>query len=141
MAGLAIRFRGWEGFAPAEQHALAAVAGLLLMATGFTILRVIGRQEQLIGELRASEHKTSEYRDLLHTTLCSIGDAVIVTDARGIINFLNPEATRISGWAGEAIGQPLSVVFAIPARTSPETERPAENGTHFQGRKGDTRGQ
>ena len=111
IAVLAMYYQG--GQIPAERSVGSGIAFCLLVAAGFTIVRVTGLQEKLIGELRKSEHKTAEFRDLLHTTLCSIGDAVIVTDAKGIITFLNPVAKTISGWAGEAIGRPLHVVFAI----------------------------
>jgi two-component system cell cycle sensor histidine kinase/response regulator CckA len=113
VAVLAMYYQGGHGSLPTERGIGSAIAFCLLLAAGFTIVRVTGLQEKLIGELRKSEHKTAEFRDLLHTTLCSIGDAVIVTDAKGIITFLNPVAKKISGWAGEAIGQPLHMVFAI----------------------------
>ena len=47
-------------------------------------------------------------------TLRSIGDAVITTDASGIVDFINPVAERLTGWTSpEAIGQPIDVVFQI----------------------------
>jgi PAS domain S-box-containing protein len=47
-------------------------------------------------------------------TLASIGDAVITTDARGCVAFLNPEAERLTGWVSSAAaGYPLEQVFRI----------------------------
>jgi two-component system cell cycle sensor histidine kinase/response regulator CckA len=112
-AVVAMYYQGGAGSLPADRGIASAIAFCLLMAAGFTIVRVTGVQEKLIAELRQNEHKTAEFRDLLQTTLYSIGDAVIVTDAKAIITFLNPAARRISGWAGEGVGQPLHVVFAI----------------------------
>ena len=81
-AGVAIYFGGWEGFTTPERRTLAAMAFFLLTAASISNLRVIRIQEKLIAELRASERKTAEFRDLLHTSLCSIGDTVIVTRIR-----------------------------------------------------------
>ena len=58
-------------------------------------------------------------------TLASIGDAVITTDARGWVTFLNPEAERLTGWKNmEAAGQPLLAVFRI---INEETRAPVED--------------
>ncbi len=120
LAGLAVYFEGWQGFTPVERRTLAALAFFLLVAASLSNLRIIRSQEKLIADLRASERKSAEFHDLLYTTLCSIGDAVIVTDAKGIIEFFNPAARRISGWLGEAIGQKVDVVLAITDRFTGE---------------------
>ncbi len=53
-------------------------------------------------------------RETLQVTLASIGDGVIVTDARGIITFINPVSESLTGWSlQEAQGQPLKNVFRI----------------------------
>jgi PAS domain S-box-containing protein len=50
----------------------------------------------------------------LAITLQSIGDAVIATDAAGLITRMNPTAERLTNWPlSAAIGQPLSAVFQI----------------------------
>jgi PAS domain S-box-containing protein len=52
--------------------------------------------------------------DLFEVTLRSIGDAVIATDLLGRVTFLNPEASRLTGWRDiEAIGTPLETIFRI----------------------------
>lgn len=67
----------------------------------------------------------SREKELLTTTLASIGDAVIVTDAEGCITFLNGEAQRLTGWkSSEAVGQPLPAVFHI---VNEFTRQPVEN--------------
>ncbi len=87
VAVLAMYYQGGQGPLPTERGIGSAIAFCLLVAAGFTIVRVTGIQEKLIAELRSSEHRVTEFRDLLQTALYSIGDAVIVTDAKGIITF------------------------------------------------------
>ncbi|VTT97626.1 two-component hybrid sensor and regulator : Chemotaxis protein methyltransferase CheR OS=Polaromonas naphthalenivorans (strain CJ2) PE=4 SV=1: PAS_9: PAS_9: PAS: HisKA: HATPase_c: Response_reg [Gemmataceae bacterium] len=65
------------------------------------------------------------HRNQLRVTLASIGDAVIATDSKGSVTFLNPVAERLTGWAtGEASGRPLGDVFMI---LNEGTRRPVEN--------------
>ena len=64
-------------------------------------------------------------KELLVTTLASIGDGVIVTDTQSRVTFINPEAERLTGWTNaNAEGRPLSVVFRI---VNERTRRVAEN--------------
>jgi PAS domain S-box-containing protein len=64
-------------------------------------------------------------RAWLTTTLRSIGDAVIATDAGGAVTFMNAVAEQMTGWVeAEARGRPLGEVFAI---LSEDTRQPAEN--------------
>jgi PAS domain S-box-containing protein len=50
----------------------------------------------------------------LATTLRSIGDAVIATDAEGRVTFMNPIAQALTGWMeSDARGRPLEEVFCI----------------------------
>jgi PAS domain S-box-containing protein len=67
-------------------------------------------------------------RDTLATTLKSIGDGVVLTDLKGNVSFLNPEAERLTGWkVDEARHRPLSEVFRIVnERTRVAAENPVE---------------
>ncbi len=67
----------------------------------------------------------AEQHELLRVTLQSIGDAVITTNASGIVTWLNPIAERMTGWPNaEARGRPVGHVFNI---VNEETRAPTEN--------------
>jgi len=77
------------------------------------------------GELTAAVAALEEERGLLHTTLASIGDGVIVTDGGGRVTFLNPVAEALTGWTtADARDEPLDRVFHI---LNEETREPVEN--------------
>lgn len=76
-------------------------------------------REALVGRLRAQTQALQESREWLETTLRSIGDAVIATDAQARITFLNPVAEELTGWrTDEAIGKPLAEIFRIINETT-----------------------
>ncbi len=61
-----------------------------------------------------AEQALRDSEENLATTLHSIGDAVIATDASGRITRINAAAERLTGWpSAQALGQPLGVVFRI----------------------------
>ena len=64
--------------------------------------------------VEAAAEEIERQREQLQVTLSSIGDAVVVTDACGIITFMNPVAARLTGWELKAAaGQRLEDVFHI----------------------------
>lgn len=73
----------------------------------FTIQRGVHGRDQLIGQIDAA-------RQHLQTTLASIGDGVAVTDADGVITYMNAVAIRISGWdAKAACGRKIEDVLRL----------------------------
>jgi PAS domain S-box-containing protein len=67
-----------------------------------------------ITDRRRSEMEIARQRTWFQTTLSSIGDAVIATDAEACVTFLNPVAEAMTGWkSDEARGQQLQEVFRI----------------------------
>jgi PAS domain S-box-containing protein len=92
----------------------AAVLFLFLLLATIDIGRAAAERDRLIADLGAANDRTTASRDLLHTTLTSIGDAVIATDAAGRVTFLNGVAESLIGWTqSQAEGQPLQNVFSI----------------------------
>src|SRR5579884_3207825 len=81
-----------------------------------------------ITRLLRAQRNQQEMRSLLSATLSSIGDAVISTDTRGAITFMNPVAEKLTGWtSAEAAGRPLPSVFRIVNQQTRETvENPVD---------------
>ena len=73
----------------------------------------------------AAAREIERQRQQLHVTLASIGDAVVVTDAAGVVTFLNPVAAGLTGWPSEeAVGQPVEGVVRL---INEESREPVEN--------------
>ncbi len=67
-----------------------------------------------ISDRKAAQRALFEEKERAQVTLASIGDGVITTDAQGRIDYLNPVAERLTGWAsGEARGRALPEVFTV----------------------------
>lgn len=65
-------------------------------------------------ERRNAEAMVWLAKERAQVTLDSIGDAVITTDVKGIVEYLNPIAETLTGWIiSEAVGLPLEQVFHI----------------------------
>ena len=70
----------------------------------------------------AAERKLRESERRYAVTLSSIGDAVIATDEKLLVAFMNPVAEALTGWTRtEAIGRPLDEVFRIVNEDTRET--------------------
>lgn len=78
--------------------------------------------------LRQSERHVWQEKERAQVTLISIGDGVITTDEKGMIEYLNPVAEKLSGWACiDAQGMLLSRVFnVINEYTRAVVENPVE---------------
>jgi PAS domain S-box-containing protein len=95
-------------FAPLSVFLLEALA--LLVVTTF---------------VRRSKLRTEETEERYATTLGSIGDAVIATDHKGRIEFMNHVAEEVTGWTfTEAAGRDLRAVFMV---VDAATHAPAED--------------
>jgi diguanylate cyclase (GGDEF)-like protein/PAS domain S-box-containing protein len=82
------------------------------------IARDITERQRMVAAL-------AEQSERFRVTLRSIADAVISTDARGNIDFVNPVAQRLTGWTQpEALGRPIEQVFHVIRE---QTGQPADN--------------
>jgi PAS domain S-box-containing protein len=91
------------------------VFGILLYALVSGGMAVLGggmRQARLRAEATTLRERSE--REQLRVTLESIGDAVAVTDAAGLVTSMNAIAAALTGWsAAEAIGRPLDEVMRL----------------------------
>jgi PAS domain S-box-containing protein len=78
-----------------------------------------------ITELAAARKELVREKEFLATTIASIGDAVIATDAAGGVTLMNRVAETLTGWPlDEARGKLLGEVFRI---VNQETRQTVEN--------------
>ena len=76
-------------------------------------VRLVGAVQN-VTEARRLRSELREQHELLRITLQSIADAVITTNSRGRVEWLNPVAERMTGWPTElAQGRLLGEVFQI----------------------------
>src|SRR5262249_16216578 len=93
-------------------------AALVLGALAALFLRgeLVGLSRRYTAALRDVEARSEELRterEWFRGTLSSIGDAVIATDTRGHVVFMNDVARALTGWPqDEAVGRPLDTIFA-----------------------------
>jgi len=120
----------WQQEGQRTQLTMALGAGILfcfLLLATFDIGKATAERDRLIIELKLANTRTGANRDLLQTTLSSIGDAVIATDSQAKITFMNPIAESLTGWnQPDAVGKPLDQIFKmLDERTRAPVENPA----------------
>lgn len=83
-----------------------------------------------ITERKRMEDELFQEKELMRLTLHSIGDAVICTDAQGLVTYLNPVARRMTGWqafdaAGHDVDEVAPLYLANGQQTQPSPLRVA----------------
>ena len=98
------------------------LAGTLLSISLLVLCFGLLRRE--LSERKKAQEALARSEKWFSTTLASIGDAVIATDMKGTVTFMNSVAQSLTGWSqAEATGQPMDLVFDI---VNKETRNPVE---------------
>ena len=120
----------------------ATTAGSLLL-----LCLVYALTMRAMRERRQNAEAIARREEWLSTTLRSIGDAVLATDAEGRILFFNAVAERLTGWSyREAVGTPADQIFVVndpenrQARGKPGRGHPAVRSGYSPGRHPHPRG-
>ncbi|OOG25056.1 diguanylate cyclase [Thioalkalivibrio denitrificans] len=91
----------------------AAVAFMFLLGGGALMMGVLVARTVARRTTRIESDLFRE-KERAQVTLHAIGDAVITTDTRGLVEYLNPVAEHLTGWpAALARGRSLAEVFRI----------------------------
>ena len=87
--------------------------------------RNVGELERQREEIQITNRQRSESLALLATTLRSVGDAVMSTNAAGTIQFMNSVAESLTGWSeNDARDRPVDEVFRI---VNEQTREPVDS--------------
>jgi PAS domain S-box-containing protein len=92
-----------------------------LIDVSLTVSPLRDAQGRIVGASKIARDITEQKRaqERFRVTLASIGDAVIATDEKGRITFMNEVAAKLTGWPeAAALGQPLDDVFRIVNETT-----------------------
>lgn len=88
-----------------------------------------------ITDAKIAQDRIQESERRYEATLSSIGDAVISTDDKGRLIFINPVAQRLTGWTqSDAADQPVEQVFRLVNDTREFVDNPI---SEILGRKSD----
>jgi len=105
------------------------IAVLLFTLTRRELLALSASYEQHLQAEAEQRRQASESRERFQTTLNSLGEAVVSTDASGTISYINPVAQELTGWGylqanGRKFGE---VVHLVDERTQSTAENPVES--------------
>ena len=115
--------------ATTESDSADAIRSWLLTSAATAILllgAVVAMRANVVARARSSR-ALQEQHDLLRTTLASVVDGIVVTDADGHVTFLNSVAESLTGWsARDAIGVSVATVLQLRDEASGlDIENPA----------------
>lgn len=112
--GLAFFFIKINPENPVILSAPVLVQTAIFFLSGCLFSVLMDMMHYVVAKQRVSHRDLATQHEWFRVTLRSIGDAVLVTDRNGLIEFMNGEAERLSGWsAAEAKHRPLRSIFRI----------------------------
>ncbi|MCW8935196.1 MAG: EAL domain-containing protein [Gammaproteobacteria bacterium] len=100
----------------ASEHAVAVKKQSLIRFIAILALLLVAFIAMIIAllKIRQTSNDLFQQKELAQFTLRSIGDAVISTDEKGNVRYLNPIAEKMMGWTTQDIcGKPLRDYFHI----------------------------
>ncbi len=108
----------WFFIAPRYDLAISTPLHFFSLAvyaiTGLVVGFAVSAAQTAARRERYRTAQVRQERERFRVTLASIGDAVIATDAQGLVTFMNPIAEKLTGWTQqEALGHPLQHCFKI----------------------------
>ena len=111
------------------RHVGRSLFVMAIMMLLFPVVSLIG-----FAAIVRMTRRVQEERERFRVTLNSIGDAVIVTDMAGAVDYLNPVGEAMTGWTlDEARGKPLREIFDI---VHEDTREAADNPVEIVLREG-----
>ncbi|MFO0910480.1 MAG: ATP-binding protein [Isosphaeraceae bacterium] len=98
----------------AAAQATNSVHLIAFISTGLLIILIASQSRRSQAKAEQTAARAARDHEWLRVTLMSIGDAVIVTDARGDVVLINPVAEDLTGWRpDQAVGLPLSEIYRL----------------------------
>jgi PAS domain S-box-containing protein len=99
-----------------KRSMLVSGLGIVFILFMGIVLAILSRRETEIDrqKILIKEHDLADTQNKYRTMLYSIGDAVITTNARGLVQHMNAEAEKLTGWQeNTAAGRGLDNVFSL----------------------------
>lgn len=125
----------YEGYAQTADGKVITIemSKVPFLDASHNIIGLIGIYED-VTEKRISQSYVATEREVLRTTLTSIGEGVISTDKKGHITLINQTAEEMTGWTQhEAMGQHVEEVFRLDCLNKHQLNlHPVEHVLHFK---------
>ena len=95
---------------------LSSMIIIAIAILSFNCIRLLHKSKR---QHQDAEAKIHQQKELAEVTLDSIGEAVITTDTKQNITYMNPVACQLTGWdADDALNLPLEQVVVIVSETN-----------------------